>query len=170
VSLFPPHVRLVVFDADGTLRLTTVPAKPCPHDPTEWKLLPGIRTALASAKWGPGGLKIALASNQDHVAYGHLTERMARRLLLDAAEAATGVRPPLWAAFLCPHPMDAGCGCRKPAPGLLLKAMVRYRVSPRETLFVGDAEVDSLAAAAAGVAFLHVAELLAPMRNIGINL
>jgi D-glycero-D-manno-heptose 1,7-bisphosphate phosphatase len=107
---------------------------------------------------------MALASNQDHVGYGHLSAAMARRLLLDAAEAATGHRPDPGAARFCPHRMDAGCGCRKPAPRLLVEAMAYHRCAPRETLFVGDAAVDEAAARAAGTGFLHVGCLLAAGR------
>jgi histidinol phosphatase-like enzyme len=57
--------------------------------------------------------------------------------------------------------MDAGCVCRKPAPGLLSEAMGFHGVGPAETLFVGDAEVDREAARRAGVAFLEVRDLLA---------
>lgn len=160
-SPFPAHVRLVVFDADNTLRRVTVPGKPCPHGPGEWELLPGIREALAGLRWGEGGLLLGMASNQDHVFYGHLSAAMARRLLMDAAEAATGHRPPPGAVRFCAHAMDAGCGCRKPAPGLLLEAMAFYGLGPGETLFVGDAEVDREAARRAGVAFLDVRDLLA---------
>lgn len=159
--ILPPTVRLVIFDADGTLRRTTVPNQPCPHRPSEWEPLPGIRAALAGWPWGSAGLRMAIASNQDHVAYGHLTAAMARRLLQDAAEAATGHRPDDAATLFCAHPMDAGCRCRKPAPGLLLDAMAHYGLPREATVFVGDAAVDRDAARAAGVAFLDVADLLA---------
>lgn len=158
--MIPPRVRLVIFDADNTLRRTIVPGKPCPHAPGEWEPLPGIREALGTLRWGPGGLLMAMASNQDHVAYGHLTAAMALRLLQDAAEAATGHRPEPGAVRFCAHPMDAGCRCRKPEPGLLLDAMAHHGASPRETLFVGDHEVDREAARRARVTFLDVADLL----------
>ena len=160
MSPFSPHVRLVIFDADNTLRRVTVPGRVCPWGPDEWEPLPGIREALAGAAWGEGGLRLAMASNQDQVFYGHLTADMARRLLMDAAEAATGHRPEDGAVRFCAHAMDAGCACRKPAPGLLEQAMAHHGIGPDQTLFVGDAEVDREAAAHAGVAFLHVDELL----------
>ena len=159
--MIPPHVRLVIFDADNTLRRTTAPGQPCPHAPNEWEPLPGIREALAELRWGPGGLLMAIASNQDHVAYGHLSAAMALRLLQDAAEAATGHRPEPGAVRFCAHAIDAGCVCRKPEPGLLLDAMAHHGARPAETLFVGDHAVDREAAARAGVAFLDVADLLA---------
>lgn len=161
MSPFPPGVRLVVFDADNTLRRVTVPGKPCPHGPGEWEPMPGLREALAGADWGPGGLRLGVASNQDHVFYGHLSAAMALRLLQDAAEAATGVRPPSGAVRFCAHAMDAGCGCRKPAPGMLRDLMARFGVGGDETLFVGDHAVDREAARRARVGFLHVDDLLA---------
>lgn len=161
MSPFPPDVRLVIFDADDTLRRTLVPGQPCPHRDGEWEPIGGLREALEGLPWGRG-LRMALASNQDHVFYGHLSAATARRLLLDAAEAATGHRPPPWAALFCPHRMEGGCGCRKPEPGLLLRAMRLWGAGPAETLFVGDAPSDREAAARAGVRFLHVGALRPP--------
>lgn len=156
--MIPPGTRLVIFDADGTLRRCTVPGQPCPHSPSEWEPMPGVARALAGLDWGRTA--VAVASTQDHVSYGHLTADMARRLLGDAAEAATGRRPPDAALLFCPHAMDAGCACRKPAPGLLLAAMALFGAAPDEALFVGDHAVDREAAARAGVRFLDVADLL----------
>lgn len=151
----------MIFDADNTLRRNTVPGRVCPYGPEEWEPMPGLREALWGVRWGPSGILLAVASNQDHVAYGHLTAAMALRLLQDAAEAATGLRPEPGATRFCPHAMDAGCRCRKPEPGLLLDAIAHHRVDPDVTLFVGDAPVDREAALRAGVRFLDVAALLA---------
>jgi D-glycero-D-manno-heptose 1,7-bisphosphate phosphatase len=164
---FPPQVRLVIFDADNTLRRVTVPGRVCPWGPDDWEPLPGIRKALSGAAWGEGGLRLGIASNQDQIFYGHLSAEMAQRLLMDAAEAATGHRPEEGSVRFCAHAMDAGCACRKPAPGLLLEVMAHFGIGPGETLFVGDAEVDREAAAQAGVAFLHVADLLVQASGIG---
>jgi D-glycero-D-manno-heptose 1,7-bisphosphate phosphatase len=152
--------RLVVFDADDTLRETVVPGKPCPHGPGEWMLRPGVREVLRGVCWDDRtGPHLGLASNQDHVAYGFLTLEMARRLLRDLAAAATGSVPADAALQLCPHPRDGNCGCRKPEPGMLLSIMNYYGVEPADTLFVGDAEVDREAAARAGTSFMWAADL-----------
>lgn len=51
---------------------------------------------------------------------------------------------------VCPHgPMD-GCGCRKPAPGMILSACCRLGLQPSEVAFIGDIGADVEAAAAAG--------------------
>jgi D-glycero-D-manno-heptose 1,7-bisphosphate phosphatase len=152
--------RLVVFDADDTLRETVVPGKPCPHGPGEWVLRPGVRDVLRRISWSEQmGPHLGLASNQDHVAYGFLSLEMARRLLRDLAAAATGSVPADPALQLCPHPADRACECRKPEPGMLLTIMDYYGVEPAETLFVGDAEVDREAAARAGTSFMWASDL-----------
>lgn len=152
--------KLVVFDADDTLRQTIIPGKPCPHGPGEWVLKPGVREALQGVPWhAESGPRIGLASNQDQVAYGFLTYEMAHRLLRDLAVAATGSAPAEGALQLCPHSLDAGCECRKPQPRMLLKIMEHYGVDPRDTLFVGNAEADREAAARAGVTFMWAADL-----------
>ena len=152
--------RLIIFDADETLRRTTVPGKPCPHGPAEWMLLPNVRATLRHLPWmQPGGPQVGLASNQDHVGYGHLSFDAARGLLRDLAVAAIGVAPPDVALQLCPHTLEIDCECRKPKPAMLLKIMGHYAIGAEDTLLVGNSEVDRLAADAAGIGFVSAASL-----------
>lgn len=144
---------LVIFDADNTLRRTLVPGQPCPRTRCEWELIPGVADRLHAIPWGSDGVRLGVASNQDQVAYGHLSEETARNLLIDMISTASGHVPPADAIQLCPHALDVACDCRKPEPGMLLRVMESYDVSPRETLFVGDALTDEEAARRAGVSF-----------------
>ncbi len=146
---------LVVFDADDTLRTTLVPGQPCPRGDGEWALLPNVRAVLSAVPWGaPGAPRLALASNQDQVAYGHLTLATARRLLAECARAATnGHAPPDALLQLCPHALGVPCDCRKPAPGMLRAAVRHAGTTPGRTLFVGNASSDREAARRAGVHF-----------------
>lgn len=147
-------VRLVIFDADGTLRRTTVPGQPCPHADREWELLPGVRRCLTAIDWSGGKLAIGVASNQDHVGYGLVDANLARRLLHDMIDAATAgaVHDP--EIRFCPHRLEEPCDCRKPAPGMLIDIMRARGLAPADTLFVGDSPVDAQAATAAGVRFV----------------
>ena len=47
------------------------------------------------------------------------------------------------------------CFRGKPAPDHLLAAMAELNVDPRDSLFVGDAEVDAVAASRAGIDYCH---------------
>lgn len=147
-------VRLVIFDADGTLRRTTIAGQPCPHAEHEWELLPGVRECLTTIDWRGDRLAVGVASNQDHIGYGLVDAEVAHRLLRDMIDAATAgaVRDP--EIRCCPHRLEESCGCRKPAPGMLVDIMRAHGVAPEDTLFVGDSPVDAGAAAAAAVRFV----------------
>lgn len=154
--------RLFIFDADDTLRYTTVADQPCPHGPEQWTLLPGVRERLAQIPWGPRGPFLAIASNQDHVGYGLLTAALAHRLLVDLALAAAGpIRPAPFIAF-CPHRHEEPCACRKPAPGMLLRALAHFRVPAEQAVFVGNAPCDHAAAQRARVTFSPAHQFFAP--------
>lgn len=148
------HPRLFIFDADDTLRRTTVPGKPCPHQPGEWALLPGVAEVLRSIPWGPAGPFLGIASNQDQVAYGWLSAKMAQQLLADMVLEAIGEIRPRPCIRFCPHALEVDCDCRKPAPGMLQSIMAHFGVAAGETLFVGNAGSDREAAARAGVGFV----------------
>jgi D-glycero-D-manno-heptose 1,7-bisphosphate phosphatase len=151
-------VRLVIFDADGTLRRTTVAGQPCPHGSDEWELLPGVHRCLAAIDWQTGQLAVGVASNQDHVGYGLIAPDVTRSLLCDMIDAATdgAVRDP--EIRFCPHRLEEPCGCRKPAPGMLLDIMRARSMAPTDTLFVGDSPVDEAAARSARVRFAWAGE------------
>ncbi|HEX8707071.1 MAG TPA: HAD-IIIA family hydrolase [Pyrinomonadaceae bacterium] len=151
-------IKLYIFDADGTLRRSTVPARPCPNRPGDWELIPGVKERLAEIDWGPGRAHYAIASNQGGVGLGYLTLAMARRLLEEMAVAAFDQPPPAGSIELCPHAPHAGCPCRKPKPEMLTRLMRRFRASKDETLFVGDTESDEEAARHAGVRFIRAEE------------
>ena len=147
-------VRLYIFDADGTLRRTTVPGLPCPNAPGEWELIPGVRRRLARVRWGEGGARFGVATNQGGVGLGYLTLKRAHALLAEMVVEAFGVWPPEGSIEICPHAPHLGCPCRKPEPLMLQRLMRRFGVSNDETLFVGDMDRDEQAARRAGARFM----------------
>src|SRR5690348_5559568 len=102
----------VLLDRDGTLVVDVA----YNGDPDRVTPVPGAAEALARLR--DAGVALALVSNQSGVARGLLTlaevEAVNRRL-----EDLIG---PVGPWLVCPHGPDDGCGCRKPAPGLVLAA------------------------------------------------
>jgi D-glycero-D-manno-heptose 1,7-bisphosphate phosphatase len=152
--------RLWIFDADDTLRGTTIPDRPCPREAGEWRLLDGVQATLRQVRWNTAeGPWIGVASNQDQVGTGLIRLETARELLREMIWQAAGVRLDDSALQLCPHALGVPCDCRKPAPAMLERLMAHYRIRREDTVFVGDKATDRMAAAAAGVAFAHPATL-----------
>ena len=154
--------RLIIFDADGTLRYCTVEGQPCPNRAGEWKLYPDVIDKLAPFDWvHPGeefGVGYGIASNQGGVGVGYFPESTAMKLLEDTFREAFGFNPAEGTIEMCPHVPHSGCGCRKPDPALLNRLMELYGVSPENVLFVGDRDADRNAALNAGCDFQWASE------------
>lgn len=52
--------------------------------------------------------------------------------------------------YYCPHGVGDGCECRKPKPGLLLRAQKDHGFDFAQTFFVGDSPTNLLAAKSVG--------------------
>ncbi len=133
-------VDAVLFDRDGTL----IEDVPYNGDPTLVRPLPHARDALGLLR--TRGIRTGVVSNQSGVARGLFTRSdvAAIRLCVESLLGAFDV----WA--VCPHAPEDGCGCRKPAPGLVHAACERLDVAPGRVAVVGDIAADLDAAHAAG--------------------
>jgi histidinol-phosphate phosphatase family protein len=135
-----PRPAAVLFDRDGTLVVDV----PYNGDPARVEPMPGAREALRRLR--AAGVPTAVISNQSGVARGLITPDQVSAVNA-RLEALLG---PLGPVELCPHGPDDGCGCRKPAPGLVLRAAARLGVDPARVAVVGDIGADVEAARAAG--------------------
>ena len=60
------------------------------------------------------------------------------------------------AFYYCPHRPDENCTCRKPNPGLIIKAINDFNIDINKSWFVGDQESDFLTAKKIGCGFVQV--------------
>jgi histidinol-phosphate phosphatase family protein len=130
----------VLFDRDGTL----IEDVPYNGDPDRVVPVPGAREAISRLR--AAGIPVGVISNQSGVARG---------LVTDAQVEAVNTRVdhllgPMDGWFVCSHGPDDGCECRKPAPGLVLRAASALGVDPAHCAVVGDIGADVAAARAAG--------------------
>jgi histidinol-phosphate phosphatase family protein len=91
-----------------------------------------------------------IISNQSCVGKGLLAPSALDRITRWFVEIVERNGGRIHAVYYCPHREEDGCDCRKPKPGLLLRAQKELRFEPAETFFVGDSESDLLAAHAVG--------------------
>jgi histidinol phosphatase-like enzyme len=52
--------------------------------------------------------------------------------------------------YLCPHQHGEGCACRKPSPGMLIKAAQENSLDLKNCVVIGDRWTDMIAANRAG--------------------
>lgn len=125
--------RFALVDRDGTINVE----RDHLTDPDQIELIPGSAEALVRLR-DELDMGIVIVTNQAHVGRGLLTPeglgRVHERLLrLLADEDAT-----LDAILYCPHAPEDGCDCRKPAPGLALRAAERFGFELASSVVIGD--------------------------------
>jgi len=136
----PAPPAAVLFDRDGTLVVDV----PYNGDPGRVTPMPGAREALDRLR--AAGVALGVVSNQSGVARGLLTPDD-----VEAVNARVEERlGPFGTWAVCPHGPDDGCACRKPQPGLVLRAAAAVGVAPSRCVVVGDIGADVAAAGAAG--------------------
>ncbi|WP_308168283.1 HAD family hydrolase [Nonomuraea sp. NEAU-A123] len=136
----PRRPGAVLFDRDGTL----IKDVPYNGDPARVEPMPGAREALVRLR--RADVQVAVVTNQSGVAKGLLTPDEMDQVNARVEE----LLGPFDAWAICVHDDTDGCTCRKPAPGLVIRAAAVLDVSPRDCVVVGDIGRDMEAARAAG--------------------
>lgn len=114
----------------------------------ELELLPGAIDALVRLE--RAGCEVVVLTNQSAIGRGLLSREAVDEIhaRLSAVVERAGGR--IHAFLLCPHAPAEGCACRKPAPGLLLRARDELGVDLSTAVMVGDQPSDVAAARAVG--------------------
>tara|TARA_B100000795_G_scaffold4571_1_gene3228 strand:- start:8806 stop:9333 length:528 start_codon:yes stop_codon:yes gene_type:complete len=97
------------------------------------------------------GYQIIIITNQSGISRGYYSEND-YILITDwmlARFRDHGVK--ILDIFHCPHDSKSNCKCRKPKPGMLLKAQIKYNIDMKKSWVIGDKEADILAANSAGI-------------------
>jgi D-glycero-D-manno-heptose 1,7-bisphosphate phosphatase len=143
--------RAVFLDRDGTLTAEVGPVS----RPESLRLLPGVGTALHALQ--QGGYQLIVITNQAAVGRGLVKPGDLRRVHARLRQLLRWEGVELAAIVHCPHRPEDGCDCRKPAPGMILRTLQRFRLRPESCWVVGDSIRDLGAAANAGVPAVMVA-------------
>ena len=141
-----PGNRALFFDLGGTL-IKLDENRDLPADSRgniKIELLPGVVETLRPIR----DHLIFIVTNQRSIKRGRFTREQVEAAI---AELDAQLGDILTAFEICPHGPEDGCGCRKPAPGMVTELAAIYGVELPESTMVGDQEVDEQCAKAAGV-------------------
>ncbi len=120
------------------------------------RLLPGSLEAIRLIN--QAGLLAVVTTNQSGVARGYFSEDLVEAVHAQLLSAVSSGGARLDAIYHCLHhpsegspPWRAACDCRKPKPGMILRAAREHGIDLAGSYVVGDSVVDIEAGAAAGL-------------------
>jgi D-glycero-D-manno-heptose 1,7-bisphosphate phosphatase len=139
--------KAVFLDRDGVINRKPVDGEYI----TRWEeiqFLPGVAEAIG--KLNRSKVRVIVVSNQRCVAKGLITaselDFIHRRMCEQLATAGATID----GVYYCPHEKRPPCNCRKPAPGMLLRAAREHRLDLTASWMIGDSEADIDAGRQAG--------------------
>ena len=96
---------------------------------------------------------VIVVTNQSGIARGYYTQEDFDKLTIWMVEEFRKNNIKIKDVFYCPHhPKISGeCECRKPHPGMLLKAATKYDIDLKSSIIIGDKERDIEAGLNAGL-------------------
>jgi D-glycero-D-manno-heptose 1,7-bisphosphate phosphatase len=151
---YTAHVapRAAVFiDRDGTL---TEEVGYVNH-PRRLRLLP--RSGQAVRRLNEASIAAVVVTNQAGIARGYFSEDVLSAVNASLVAQLKDEGAHLDGIYVCPHhptegepPYRMACDCRKPSPGLLLRAASELGLDLRGSTLVGDKPSDLVAAGAVG--------------------
>jgi D-glycero-D-manno-heptose 1,7-bisphosphate phosphatase len=138
----------VFIDRDGTIMEDTDYCS----DPNDVRIFPGVVEALQLLK--SRGFKLIIITNQSGIGRGLFTfdqyraveSEVLRQLGKDLVEAT----------YYCPDAPGQDSKCRKPAPGMVVKAARDHQIDVSRSFLIGDKEIDVECAHNAGVRAIRV--------------
>ena len=131
--------KAIFLDKDGTL----IKDVPYNVDPALISLDPHAIHALLTLQ--QQGYLIFVVSNQPGIALGYFSEADIHAVFLHLSRLLRKQGVKLHGFYYCPHhpqgrqwPYAVACNCRKPLPGMLLKAATEHNVNLAASWMIGD--------------------------------
>ncbi len=135
--------RAVFLDRDGTINKERGYIK----DPKKLVLLP--RAAEAIRLLNRRSIPVIVVTNQSGIARKYYSENQMHLVNAALVKKLQAKDSYVDAIYFCPHHPDFGgkkyrrkCNCRKPAPGMVLKAARKFGIDPRRSYMAGDKIAD----------------------------
>lgn len=151
--------KAAFLDRDGVINLDRAYV----HRWDEFEFVPGAIDAMRRLK--EAGYALVVVTNQSGIARGYYTDEQYQALTAAMREALADAGAAVEAVYHCPHhpkgsvaELAIDCDCRKPAPGMILRAAKELNLSLSDSILVGDKPSDIEAARTAGVGKAYIVQ------------
>lgn len=122
----------------------------------DFEFVPGAIDAMKTIN--QLGFEIIVVTNQSGIARGYYSEDDFHKLSNSMLKFIISEGVQVAGIYYCPHHVEGSikkfsvaCSCRKPSPGMLLKAKDDHNIDLSASILIGDKNSDILAARNAGV-------------------
>ena len=139
--------KVIFLDRDGVINKKALQARYIKNW-EDFEFLPGAVESIKQLT--EKGYEIYLMTNQPGVARGFLEKQELENIHQKMQQELEKQGGKIKAIYACPHNWDEGCDCRKPKPGLLLKAAKELKINLNQSILIGDQETDIEAGIKAG--------------------
>lgn len=161
-----PEVKAVFLDRDGTININEPEYT---HKIEDFKFMPDVIEALQ--KISQTDYKIFVITNQSGIARGYYTEQdyeVLNNWFLDFC-SKNNIR--IDGVYHCSHhpKFTIDCECRKPKPGMLIKAARDFGVSLAKSWMIGDSKDDIIAGREANTKTIKIGEKMPPELKLEPN-
>jgi D-glycero-D-manno-heptose 1,7-bisphosphate phosphatase len=144
-------VRAVFLDRDGVINANLErDGKPvAPTTLEEFRIFPDA--AAATRRLKDAGFLLVVVTNQPDVTIGRTS-----KATMEAMHDQIRKLMPIDDFEICFHTDADNCACRKPKPGLLLRAAAKHGIALTDSIMIGDRWRDVLAGQAAGCRTIRI--------------
>ena len=162
--------KYVFLDRDGVINEDT--GYLC--DNYKLKFIPGSLEAMRLLQ--NNGLKLVIITNQSGLARGYFNFTKFTSFMKHYFErlSENGINKPFF--YFCPHhpsgsvkAYSQNCSCRKPLPGMILKAASELKINLQNSYLIGDKPIDVAAGYAAGIPNLFLLSQSSKIRKRPAN-
>jgi len=139
-------------------------------DPDAIEFLPGALDGMRQL--AAAGFRLILITNQSGIARGYFDIQRLEQIHARLTGLLTAQQLKLDAIYYCPHhvdgntaPYNVACDCRKPAPGMLLRAAADHGIDLPASVMIGDKPADVGSGQAAGCRTIRIGVDAADLRE-----
>ena len=137
--------KTLFLDRDGVINVDTGYV----HRKEDFIFIDGLIEALQQAQ--EKGYQLIVVTNQSGIGRGYYSEEQFHSLNQWMLDTLAANQVTITQVYYCPHSPQDNCACRKPEPGMLVKAIGEHEVDTESSWMIGDSERDIEAAQRAGV-------------------